>query len=166
MLFDETFIMNPTWNKDGQIIKEIIDKTIDLGQNIGSNVGFEGHAQGVGVVLPIAPNQFQDELDSSAMPSDPRRRSNEIVGILDLELETLLVIIKLVEVPNVAVGTRVHKLGTRQRRPTIRYGKSIYLVDRTNYAYVVVLTSILNKLESFEEVMAFLRKEQIWIQAM
>jgi len=40
MLFDETFIMNPTWNGNGQIIKKIIDKTIDLGQIIGSNVGF------------------------------------------------------------------------------------------------------------------------------
>ncbi len=36
-------------------------------------------------MLPIAPNQFQDELDSLAMPSDPRRRSNEMVGVLDLE---------------------------------------------------------------------------------
>jgi len=121
----------------------------------------------VGVVLPIAPNQFQDELDSLAMPSDPRRRSNEIVGILDLEPETPLVIVKLVEIPNVAVGTLlVHKLGIKQRRPTIRYGKSIYLVHRTNYACVAILTNILSKLESFEEVMAFLEKEQIWIQAM
>ncbi len=31
MLFDETFITIPTSNGDGQIIKEIIDKTIDLG---------------------------------------------------------------------------------------------------------------------------------------
>jgi hypothetical protein len=58
MLFDETFIMNPTWNGDDQIIKEIINKTTALGQIIGLNVGFEGHEQGVGVVLPIAPNQF------------------------------------------------------------------------------------------------------------
>ncbi len=120
----------------------------------------------MGVVLPIAPNQFQDELDSSAMPSDPRKRSNEIVGVLYLEPETPLVIVKLVEVPNLAVGALVHKLGTKQRRPTIRYGKSIYPVDWTNYAYVAVLISILNKLESFEEVMAFPKKEQIWIQAM
>ncbi len=117
-------------------------------------------------MLLIAPNQFQDELDSLVMPSDPRRRSNEIVGILDLEPETPLVIIKLVEVPNVAVGTLVHKLGIRQRRPTIRYGKSIYPAHRTNYACVAILTNIFNKLESFEEVMAFLEKEQIWIQAM
>jgi hypothetical protein len=67
----------------------------------------------VGVVLPIAPNQFHDELDSSAMPSDPRRRSNEIVGILYLEPETPLVIVKLVEVPNLVVGALVHKLGTK-----------------------------------------------------
>ncbi len=113
MLFDETFIMNPTWNGNGQIIKKFIDKTIDLGQIIGSNVGFEGHAQGVGVVLPIAPNQFQDEFDSLTMPSDPRKRSNEIMGVLDLELETPLVIVKLVEVPNVVVGALIHKLGTR-----------------------------------------------------
>ncbi len=31
MLLDETFIMNPTWHGDGQIIKEIIDKTTYLG---------------------------------------------------------------------------------------------------------------------------------------
>jgi len=67
----------------------------------------------MGVMLPIAPNQSQDELDSSAMPSDPKRRLNEIVGALDLELETPPVVIELVEVPNVAVGTLVHKLGTR-----------------------------------------------------
>lgn len=70
----------------------------------------------MGVVLPIAPNQFQDELDSLAMPSDPRRRSNEIVGVLDLEPKIPLVIVKLVEVPNVAVGVvgaLVHKLGTK-----------------------------------------------------
>jgi hypothetical protein len=67
----------------------------------------------VGVVLPIAHNQFQDELDSSAMPSDPRRRSNEIVGVLDLEPETPLVIVKFVEVPNVVVGALIHKLSTK-----------------------------------------------------
>jgi hypothetical protein len=67
----------------------------------------------MGVMLPIAPNQSQDELDSSTMPSDPRRRLNEIVGVLDLEPETPPVVIELVEVPNVAVGTLVHKLGTR-----------------------------------------------------
>jgi hypothetical protein len=67
----------------------------------------------VGVVLPIAPNQFQDEFDSLTMPSDPRKRSNEIMGVLDLELETPLVIVKLVEVPNVVVGALIHKLGTR-----------------------------------------------------
>jgi hypothetical protein len=114
----------------------------------------------------MAPNQFPDELDSSTMPSDPIRRSNEMVGILDLEPETPLVIIKLVEVPNVVVGALVHKLGTRQRRATIRYGKLIYPVDQTNYACVAVLTNILNKLESFEEIMAFPKKEHIWIQAM
>ncbi len=31
MLLDETFIMNPTWHGDGQIIKEMIDKTTYLG---------------------------------------------------------------------------------------------------------------------------------------
>ncbi len=60
-------------------------------------------------MLPIAHNQFQDELDSSAMPSDPRRRSNEIVG----EPETPLVIVKFVEVPNVVVGALIHKLSTK-----------------------------------------------------
>jgi len=47
------------------------------------------------------------------MPSDPRKRSNEIMGVLDLELETPLVIVKLVEVPNVVVEALIHKLGTR-----------------------------------------------------
>jgi hypothetical protein len=117
-------------------------------------------------MLPIAPNQFQDELDSLAMLSDPKKRSNEIVGVLDLEPETPLIIVTLVEVPNVAIGALVHKLHTRHRRSTIRYGKSIYPFDQTNYACAAVLTSIFNKLESFEKVMAFLEKEQIWIKAM
>ncbi len=47
------------------------------------------------------------------MPSDPRKRSNEIMGVLDLDLETPLVIVKLVEVPNVVVGALIHKLGIR-----------------------------------------------------
>jgi hypothetical protein len=47
------------------------------------------------------------------MSSDSRRRSNEIMGVLDLEPKTPLVIIKLVEVPNVVVRALVLKLGTR-----------------------------------------------------
>lgn len=100
MLFDETPIanldlamMDPTSNGEGRIVKGIIHQTIDLGQQIvGSNIGFKGHAQGVEVVLQPAPNQSQNELDSPIVPSDPRSGSNEILGVLDLELETILIV--------------------------------------------------------------------------
>ncbi len=71
MLFDETFILNPTSNG-------IIHHTTGLDQQIvGSNTGFERHAQGVEVVLPLTPNQFQNKLDNPTMPSDLRSGSNE-----------------------------------------------------------------------------------------
>jgi hypothetical protein len=65
VLFDETFILNPTSNGEGRIIKGIIHQTTNLGQQIArANTGFEGHAQGLEVVLPPTPNQFQNELDN------------------------------------------------------------------------------------------------------
>jgi len=68
VLFDETFILNPTSNGEGQIVKGIIHQTTNLGQQIiGSNTKFEGHAQGMEVVLPPTPNQSQNELDNPTM---------------------------------------------------------------------------------------------------
>jgi hypothetical protein len=98
------------------------------------------------------------------MPSDPRNWSNEIMGILDLEPKTPLVITKLVDVPNVAVGTPIHEFGSKQKRPPTRYGEWIFLVDQNNYACATIFVSIPNEPKSFEEVMVSLKKEH-WIQA-
>ncbi len=56
------------------------------------------------------------------MPSDPGSGSNEIVGTLNLEPKTPLVIIELVDVPNVVVGAPTHEFGSRQKRPPTKYG--------------------------------------------
>jgi hypothetical protein len=61
-----------------EYLKKIIHQTTNFGQQITrSNTEFEGHAQGVEVVLPPTPNQFQNELDNPTMPNDPRSGSNE-----------------------------------------------------------------------------------------
>ncbi len=53
-------------------------RNTNLGQQIiGSNTEFEGHAQGMEVMLPPTPNQSQNELDNPTMTSDPRSGSNE-----------------------------------------------------------------------------------------
>jgi len=56
VLFDETPIVNPTSNGESRIVIEIIHQITNIGQIAISNTRFEGHAQGVGVVLPIAYN--------------------------------------------------------------------------------------------------------------
>jgi hypothetical protein len=56
VMFDETFVANPTSNGEGWIVKKNIHQITNLGQIVGSNIGFERHAQGVGVVLPITLN--------------------------------------------------------------------------------------------------------------
>lgn len=55
------------------------------------------------------------------MPSDPGSGLNEIMGTLDLEPKTPLVIIELVDVPNVVVGAPTHEFGSRHKRPLTRY---------------------------------------------
>ncbi len=62
-----------------------------------------------------------------------------------------------------AIGTPTHEFGSKQIRLLARYGEWIFLVDRNNYACVTIFVSIPNELESFEEVMASLKKEH-WIQ--
>ncbi len=109
-------------------------------------------------MLPTIFNEFQDEFDNLTMPS-------ELVGTLDLEPKTPLVIIKLVDVPNVVIGAPTHEFGSRQKRPPTRYGKWIFLIDRNNYACATISVNISNEPESFEEVMASLKKEH-WIQVM
>ncbi len=56
VLFDETPVTNPKSNGVGQIIKEIIHQITNLGQISVSSIGFEGHAQGVGVVISTVLN--------------------------------------------------------------------------------------------------------------
>jgi hypothetical protein len=43
------------------------------------------------------------------------------MGTLDLEPKTPLVIIELVDVPNVVVGAPTHEFGSRHKRPLTRY---------------------------------------------
>jgi len=99
------------------------------------------------------------------VPTDPRSGSNEIIGTLDFEPKTPLVITKLVDVPNVVVGAPTHEFGSKQKRPPSRYGKWIFPVDQNNYACASISLSIHDECESFEKIMVSLNKEH-WIQTM
>jgi hypothetical protein len=45
VLFDETFVVNPTSNGEGWIVKKNIHQITNLGQIVGSNIGFERHKE-------------------------------------------------------------------------------------------------------------------------
>ncbi len=63
------------------------------------------------------------------------------------------------------VGAPTHELGSKPKKPPLRYGKWIYLVDGKNYACATISIKIPNELESFEEVMVSPKKEH-WIHVM
>ncbi len=92
------------------------------------------------------------------MPTDPRSGLNEIMGRLDFEPKTPLVITKLVDVPNVVVGAPIHEFGSKQKMPPARYGEWIFPVDQNNYACESISINIPDECESFREIMVSLKK--------